>query len=570
MTNNLVVMEFLRLLEAYPILYEPGPNCTRMAYDKALTSIRFIINDKFQIGLTDFEMRNTVRRIIDWYYRNLRKLRNESLEQENDYDIESELYEISDQSDCIPEKLKKYFETCSRFLPSYLIDEKTIHNFVVVNPYNVHITYPPWITFSSENNPENPNEEDKSMHQSPENMKSDLNSVQTKMKSIQKLKEFQCDVCGKILTQKATLRTHKFYHGKPSHVCNLCGKAFYRQYWLNSHIKTKHKTKSVPYICEYCGKAFYSHGTFRMHKLTVHMNLRYTCVVCNYETQSRRYLQQHQMKRHQALEGTIEELSKSLKPQGMRLIPRNSEYHDGYLWKMSVRKPGVRMFSCITCQLVFDRYKDILNHNKEFHPIRHRTYMCVLCPPGKTLMRSSLRRHYTTMHKVPASDLENLMCRTKHVQSLDEISAIVSTNNSADMNKTVAGQTTRKRKASRDVKGLEISLSLKEAGDAANESNFGIEDNILNTVDNQKIVTTPLIDIESNIMPKIVETYGVSSQHTEPTFESRDRVEIETDGIIEVGHNEYNNECEEIILDEEYLVSQLIQDDECVMENSGG
>ena len=75
-----------------------------------------------------------------------------------------------------------------------------------------------------------------------------------------------CDVCGKVLKTKVSLKHHKeFYHKKSdSCVCDICGFTTSHQLWLKRHIKNKHQTEKKK-ICPLCEKAFRDKNTLEVH-----------------------------------------------------------------------------------------------------------------------------------------------------------------------------------------------------------------------------------------------------------------------------------------------------------------
>ena len=71
-----------------------------------------------------------------------------------------------------------------------------------------------------------------------------------------KMERFVCDICGKVMADKPTLKLHKNIHmGIKTKVCQHCGKAFSRACHLKAHILHVH-SKERPYQCEHCSAAF--------------------------------------------------------------------------------------------------------------------------------------------------------------------------------------------------------------------------------------------------------------------------------------------------------------------------
>uniref|UniRef100_A0A1A9WWU5 C2H2-type domain-containing protein n=1 Tax=Glossina brevipalpis TaxID=37001 RepID=A0A1A9WWU5_9MUSC len=500
LTNRSVVIEFLENLKKYPVLYSNRSTCTRNEYDETIMKMCSILNKKYHLDITDFEMRRSIQRVNDWFSRTAYKMR------KHERNIPYEPFK---------HRFPTYFKMCEKFLertrlPYNLDLIKNSQDAAVFKRFNQNSNYPPWVKYTvtelkkrncqiyNQNSSQSQSDVKTLIHAeaSSKNItKTTQNSIvvrkaitlhqkapkqpeqgeykcdqcgreytlwrkfrahkythlppkfkceicekmftrnyflqkhieavhcspslntEVKPKLINEREEYKCDECGKILYRKNAFRQHKLRHQPPQYQCKKCEKMFYSKAALDNHNHSS-RCQPAPYICEYCGKAIYSRSTFRIHKKTKHFNIRrwYTCVVCNHKSQYQRYLLRHQQRHHLAEEGTLEDLARRTNPQGMRLVHFSEEYRKGYLWRNSLRRPGEKVYSCLTCHVVFERYKDVLHHNKEKHPIRHGTYKCQLCPPpGRLLMRSSLRRHYTSMHKVPPEELEVWVSRTKPV-----------------------------------------------------------------------------------------------------------------------------------------------------------
>lgn len=64
----------------------------------------------------------------------------------------------------------------------------------------------------------------------------------------------QCEVCGKWVKNKNTLRTHKLTHSRTPLSCPHCEKIKYNKRALQSHVQLAHSTKK--YQCKICPKSF--------------------------------------------------------------------------------------------------------------------------------------------------------------------------------------------------------------------------------------------------------------------------------------------------------------------------
>ncbi|RZC32447.1 hypothetical protein BDFB_001481 [Asbolus verrucosus] len=91
--------------------------------------------------------------------------------------------------------------------------------------------------------------------------------------------KFICDLCGKRLNSKTSLRDHLIMHSglKPIE-CKECGKGFALRTTLKAHLRIH--TGDRPYVCNDCGKAFTQKTSLTIH-LRYHSGERpYVCDIC--------------------------------------------------------------------------------------------------------------------------------------------------------------------------------------------------------------------------------------------------------------------------------------------------
>lgn len=105
--------------------------------------------------------------------------------------------------------------------------------------------------------------------------------------------EFLCNYCAKIYHSKRGLTRHMRFHTKNMFTCSICGKEFYENVDLNSHVRSVH-TGECPFMCSYCGKTFAGKKQYRVH-LKIHdgTQLKYNCSYCDKVYSKKQHLEGH-------------------------------------------------------------------------------------------------------------------------------------------------------------------------------------------------------------------------------------------------------------------------------------
>ncbi|KAL1132822.1 hypothetical protein AAG570_010774 [Ranatra chinensis] len=89
-----------------------------------------------------------------------------------------------------------------------------------------------------------------------------------------------CQVCGRVLSTKATLKEHMFIHsGEKPFECLLCGKKI--RHRANFIIHVQGHSLGQPHVCLNCGVSFPKRSELNSHVAAEHPEDRpYNCIIC--------------------------------------------------------------------------------------------------------------------------------------------------------------------------------------------------------------------------------------------------------------------------------------------------
>lgn len=162
-----------------------------------------------------------------------------------------------------------------------------------------------------------------------------------------------CDLCGKVFRLQKYLNAHKYaVHLKmKDHLCDLCGKGLSSKFGLKLHKMVHAGEKNFP--CEVCGKRFNSVGKVNVHRKVHGGPKTYVCEVCSRAFRWKKSLLNHMRTHSGERPFRCEHCGRSFSA----------------LWNMQqhVRiHTGVRPYSCETCGKAF-----ILNASLKEHIVKH-------------------------------------------------------------------------------------------------------------------------------------------------------------------------------------------------------
>lgn len=280
---------------------------------------------------------------------------------------------------------------------------------------------------------------------------------------------FECNICGKKLASKKSLKRHcskhteerkhmctkcdKSYvyrnelnlhmktHDGIQYMCPICGKSFVTGYVLNRHMRRFHKdTKSNKIMkkmgikrkwnCSKCGYNFLRYIDLKRHKLTHPMLKTLNCTFCSRKFVFHMHFKCH-LKSHETNQSETENNSSDEKH---KCLECGKEYIQSELQRHMLSHMNIKPYVCNICQKSFSRPNNLKMHTQEVHcdSKDQRNFTCIKCKKSFCTLRRlkcHIRRHI--LSKNPHYQCEN--CKRKFSTKQDLLqhtSKNVCTNNS--------------------------------------------------------------------------------------------------------------------------------------------
>ena len=234
-----------------------------------------------------------------------------------------------------------------------------------------------------------------------------------------KCKNIPCELCGKLFYNQTHLRSHMEHHNKDKHICHICSNNFSSSKSLREHIKFKHNPDSLPkctvchktystpqnlkshfsrvhmqekkYICPDCGKAFFEKAELDFHSSSHNpQDLNVTCDICKLKFKNNKTLYYHKKRTHD--------------PSNKIHIcyQCGKSYADSHHLNRHMESHGQKSSFCKTCGKGFQSEQKVKAHIRKVHEKWRKSNElekpCALCNK-KFATFGSMKRHLKDVHK---------------------------------------------------------------------------------------------------------------------------------------------------------------------------
>ena len=255
------------------------------------------------------------------------------------------------------------------------------------------------------------------------NLKAHIDVVHLKSKNI------PCELCGKMFYNQTHLRSHMEHHNKDKHICHICSSHFSCSKSLREHIKFKHNPESLPkctvchktystpqnlkshfsrvhmqekkYICPDCGKAFFEKAELDFHSSSHNpKDLNVTCDICKLKFKNNKTLYYHKKRTHD--------------PNNKIHIcyQCGKSYADSHHLNRHMESHGQKSSFCKTCGKGFQSEQKVKAHVRKVHEKWRKSNElekpCALCSK-KFATFGSMKRHLKDVHKMTNIEANSIL-----------------------------------------------------------------------------------------------------------------------------------------------------------------
>ena len=221
-------------------------------------------------------------------------------------------------------------------------------------------------------------------------------------------KNFQCDLCPKILTTKSGKLEHQQLHRffidgvdtikrrVREYKCLECDVIASSNTGLSTHMIAKHGHEpSKKFSCNLCDATFLLKGILTAHKDSVHNDETLICEHCNKECKNPRSLYRHIHVYHQS----------TRKVYTCDICGRPG-FLDNPDLKLHIKTHTILNAKCLICNKTYKTENALKMHNRNIHGQRLTILKCEFC--DKTFPNNSSRKKHVDQTHL---DIRNFQCR---------------------------------------------------------------------------------------------------------------------------------------------------------------
>lgn len=184
--------------------------------------------------------------------------------------------------------------------------------------------------------------------------------------------KFSCDVCDRKFDMKSMLKQHKLSHEdiRPQ-VCDICNASFKSVGNMRRHLSCHNETKN--YLCDLCSKSFKSKMSLKVHKETVHADMK-VYVNCRY---CKAIVQERNLKIHEYQQHTDKGKEKPFSCAECGSCFRKEYELQRHINGVHETTSHGTTYKCQECDETFNRLRDLRDHS--YVHFVGPVHMCLSC-----------------------------------------------------------------------------------------------------------------------------------------------------------------------------------------------
>ncbi|XP_037811386.1 uncharacterized protein LOC119603426 isoform X2 [Lucilia sericata] len=495
-TPSDIINSLLENMKNYPVLWEFDEQQFNEDYYEAIEELCRRINEKWSLNIDTLRMRRSINRVLRFYCSVYPCENVENVNQFTNYYDKLNSFLPSPVQNIAYARCShcyKCFKNISE-LSRHLLEEykylqwpykcvQCKECFRDINEYEFHKRLPHYEeVFRCENCNKRFTQRNK--------YNKHVASHQTKESSI--TEKHKCEVCGKVFKLNSLLRNHMVFHGERKHKCNLCLKSYYTSATLRHHIRTH--SKDYRLMCDICGKEFLHYNNLKVH-MTKHTGDKVTCNICNLKLRKSSLLR-HLRTVHVACEGTIETTYRAKNHHYRSLLQwPNKRYNHHRKYNKE------KNYYCQICNIRFERYKFLLEHNKETHADAPK-WTCKICN-SEFRQKISIKRHYRVKHQLHVYQAFKLVDQDEDLETVlaireDELEKLMET---LSYSLNTSGNVKKLTQAIEETKDLTAKEMYTDEKDETLHSDLNQEQILLVTDDvNTETNEIKIVDVDDHYM----------------------------------------------------------------------